>query len=73
VQLCRAGIRSNPPMLTSWSRPLEADGDQTLFTWVLALEPKKAAALPVKVLAPLLKGGFGRIPSGGQSYFAKRT
>lgn len=52
---------------------VEADGDQTLFTWVLALEPKKAAALPVKVLAPLLKAGFGRIPSGGQSYFAKRT
>ena len=50
---------------------VEPDGDQTLFTWVLALEPKKAFALPVKVLAPLLRAGFGRIPSSGVGYFAK--
>ena len=30
-------------------------------------------ALPVKVLAPLLKMGFGRIPADGQKYFAKRA
>ncbi|RAV08371.1 SRPBCC family protein [Mycolicibacterium sp. GF69] len=51
---------------------VEADGDQTRFTWVVAIEPKNAMSLPVKVLAPLLKAGFGRIPSDGQKYFAGR-
>ncbi len=49
---------------------VEAEGHQTRFTWVLAIEPKRATSLPVAVLAPLLRAGFGRIPSGGQKYFA---
>jgi Polyketide cyclase / dehydrase and lipid transport len=52
---------------------VEPSGNQTRFTWVLAVEPKNAMRLPVKVLAPLLKIGFGRIPASGESYFAKRT
>ena len=52
---------------------VEHDGAQTRFTWVLAIEPKKAMALPVKVIAPLLKAGFGRIPGEGQKYFANRA
>jgi Polyketide cyclase / dehydrase and lipid transport len=51
---------------------VEADGDRTRFTWVLALEPKKAMTLPVRVLAPLLKAGFGRIPGSWQSHFANK-
>jgi hypothetical protein len=51
---------------------VEADGDHTRFTWVVAIEPKNAMSLPVRALAPVLKAGFGRIPSGGQSYFAKQ-
>lgn len=50
---------------------VEADGDHARFTWVVAIEPKNAMSLPVKVLAPLLKAVFGRIPSDGQKYFAK--
>ncbi|SEH71048.1 Carbon monoxide dehydrogenase subunit G [Mycolicibacterium rutilum] len=50
---------------------VEPDGDHTRFTWVVAIEPKNPLALPVKVLAPLLKAGFGRIPSSGVGYFAK--
>jgi hypothetical protein len=50
---------------------VEPDGDGTLFTWVVALESKGALKLPVKVIAPVIKAGFGRIPAGGQSYFAK--
>ncbi len=52
---------------------VEPDGTGTLFTWTVAIEPKNAFRIPVKVLAPLLKAGFGRIPSGGQSYFAKHA
>jgi hypothetical protein len=51
---------------------VEPDGDQTLFTWVVAIEPKPAFRLPMKVLAPLFKAGLGQVPSGGQKYFAKR-
>ena len=45
---------------------VEADGADTLFTWVVAIEPKGTLALPFKVIAPAVKAGFGRIPSGGQ-------
>jgi Polyketide cyclase / dehydrase and lipid transport len=51
---------------------VEPDGDGTSFTWTVAIEPKGRLALPVKVLAPALKAGFGRIFSDGQRYFAKR-
>jgi hypothetical protein len=51
---------------------LEPDGDGTRFTWVIAMEPKGAMALPFKPIAPVLKAAFGRIPSGGQEYFAAR-
>jgi hypothetical protein len=30
-------------------------------------------ALPIKVLAPVIKAAFGRMPSDGQKYFAKRS
>lgn len=66
---------STLPLFTRFAEDylVEPDGEATRFTWVLAPEPKKAMTLPVKVLAPLLKAGFGRIPSEGQKYFAKRT
>ncbi len=52
---------------------VEPDGADTRFTWMVAIEPKGALAVPFKVLAPVLKAAFGRIPSGGQRYFAKKT
>jgi Polyketide cyclase / dehydrase and lipid transport len=52
---------------------VEPDGAETVFTWIMAFEPKAALALPFKVLAPAMKAGFGRIPSGGQRYFAKQS
>jgi hypothetical protein len=52
---------------------VEPDGAETLFTWTVAIEPKNAFRLPLKVLAPVLKAGLGQIPSGGQRYFAKHA
>ena len=52
---------------------VEPAGDQTLFTWVVAIEAKDRFRLPVKVLAPLLKAGLGQVPAGGQRYFAKQA
>ena len=52
---------------------VEADGDDTLFTWVVAIEPKDALALPFKVIAPAIKAAFGRIPSDGQRFWAKNS
>ena len=52
---------------------VEPDGDETLFTWTLAIEPRSALTLPIKALAPVIKAAFGRMPSDGQRYFAKRS
>jgi hypothetical protein len=52
---------------------VEPDGDDTLFTWVLALEPRDRLALPVKILAPAIKAAFGKMPSDGQRYWAKHS
>ena len=52
---------------------VEADGADTLFTWVVAIEPKGALAPPIKVIAPAVKAGFGRIPIGGQQFWAKNS
>lgn len=51
---------------------VEADGDNTVFTWTVAIEPKGAFALPFKVLSPVLKAAFGRTASDGKRYFAKQ-
>jgi hypothetical protein len=52
---------------------LEADGDGTLITWTIAIEPKSALALPFKVLSPVLKAAFGRTAADGRRYFAKAS
>ena len=52
---------------------VEPDGDGTLFTWKVAIEPKGAFALPFKLLSPVLKVSFGRMASDGQRYFAKQV
>ncbi|MDV3124055.1 SRPBCC family protein [Mycobacterium sp. 21AC1] len=53
---------------------IEPAGDgHTDFTWIVAIEPKSAFALPFKVLAPVLKAAFGRTASDGQGYFAGRV
>lgn len=52
---------------------VEPDGDVTLFTWTVAIEPKGALALPFKVIAPAVKAAFGRIPTDGQRYWTKNS
>ena len=52
---------------------VEADGDGTLFTWTIAIEPKGAFSLPFKVLSPVLKAAFGRTAADGKRYFAKQA
>jgi hypothetical protein len=53
---------------------VEPAGSETLFSWTVAIEPKPALALPFKALvAPVLKVAFGRVPAGGQKYFATRA
>lgn len=52
---------------------VEADGDGTLFTWTIAIQPKPAFALPFKALGPVLKFAFGRTVADGKKYFAKQA
>lgn len=42
------------------------------FTWTVAIEAKPAFALPVKLLAPVLKAAFGRVAADGQRHFARK-
>jgi uncharacterized protein YndB with AHSA1/START domain len=69
-----AVYESNIPLFKRFAEDyvLVAEADETSFTWTVAVEPKSAFALPIKVLAPVLKAGFGRIPNEGRRYFAKR-
>ena len=61
------------PMLRRFAEDyvLEADGDGTLFTWVIAIEAKPKFALPVRVLGPVNKAAFGRMASDGKKFFAR--
>ncbi len=70
-----AAYESNLPLFNRFAEDyiVEADGADTLFTWVVAIEPKGALALPFKVIAPAVKAGFGRIPSGGQQFWAEKS
>lgn len=70
-----AAYESTLPLFTRFAEDyiVEPDGNNTLFTWTLAIEPKSALALPVKLLAPVIKAAFGRVPGDGQRYWAKKA
>lgn len=70
-----ACYESTVPLFTRFAEDylVEPDGADTLFTWVVAIEPKGALALPFKVLAPAVKAGFGRVPADGQRFWAKQS
>jgi hypothetical protein len=48
------------------------DGTGTLFSWTVAIDPKSALRLPFQALAPVIRGGFGRMAADGERYFADR-
>ncbi|WP_293002200.1 SRPBCC family protein [Mycobacterium sp.] len=49
---------------------VEPDDGGTLFRWTVSSEPKIAARLPFKALAPVLRIVFRRLLSDGQRFFA---
>lgn len=65
---------SNAPLFRRFAEDyrVEPDGTGTRFTWVVAIEPVGAMRLPFRLLAPLVKAGFGRMASDGTRYFAAR-
>jgi hypothetical protein len=50
---------------------LEPDGDGTLFTWTIALEPTTAFAPALRLLAPVNRVAFGQLVRGGKRYFSR--
>jgi hypothetical protein len=48
---------------------LEPDGDGTLFTWTIALEPAGKLSPVMKLLAPVNRTGFGQLVRAGRKYF----
>jgi hypothetical protein len=52
--------------------PEPSDSGATRFTWTVAIEPKRAFAVPFTPLAPVLKMAFGRMAADGERYFSRR-
>jgi len=50
---------------------LAPDGDGTLFTWTIALEPKGKLAPAMRLLAPVSKAAFAQLVRAGRRYFAE--
>ena len=51
---------------------IEPDGSGTRFTWLVAIEPVGAMRWPFRLLAPVVKSGFGRMAADGERFFAAR-
>lgn len=50
---------------------VEPDGDGTLFTWTIALEPQRALRLPMRLGRPLNRLAFGQLVRGARNYFGQ--
>ena len=50
---------------------IEPDGDGTLFTWTIALEPKRVLGPVMRLAGPLNKLAFGQVPRAAKKYFAR--
>jgi hypothetical protein len=63
---------TNRPGLRSFAEnyEIEPDGDGTLFTWTIAIEPKPAFAPVLRLFAPANRMAFGQLVKGGKKYFA---
>lgn len=71
-----AACEANLPVFKTFAEdyvvePQGPDGASTRFTWTVAIEPKRAFALPFTVLAPVLKLAFGRMAADGERHFAR--
>ena len=64
---------ANRPGLRSFAEnyELEPDGDGTLFTWTIALEPRSALSPALRLLKPVNKAAFGQLVRGGRTYFQR--
>ncbi|BDX33965.1 polyketide cyclase [Mycobacterium antarcticum] len=51
--------------------PAGTDGAATTFTWIVAIEPKRAFKVPFIALAPVLRLAFGRMAADGERHFAR--
>jgi hypothetical protein len=47
------------------------DGDGSLFTWTIALAPKRALLPVMRVAGPLNKLAFAQVPRAAKRYFAR--
>jgi hypothetical protein len=51
---------------------IEPDGEGSVFTWTIALEPKRALLPLMRVTGPLNKVALGQVPRAAKRYFARR-
>jgi hypothetical protein len=51
---------------------IEPDGTGCVFTWTIALEPKRALAPVMTALGPVNRLGFGQVARAATKYFAEQ-
>ena len=64
---------ANRPLVDQFAEDyvIEPDGDGSVFTWTIALEPRRALLPVMRVAAPLNKIAFGQVPRAAKKYFAR--
>jgi Polyketide cyclase / dehydrase and lipid transport len=50
---------------------IEPDGAGSVFTWTIALEPKRALLPVMRLAGPLNKMAFGQVPRAAKRYFTR--
>ena len=65
-------VEADRPGLESFAENyvVEPDGDGTLLTWTIAIQPKRGTGAAMRLLAPVNRRAFGRFAVGAKKYFA---
>jgi hypothetical protein len=64
---------ANRPLMERFAEDyvIEPDGDGSVFTWTIALEPRRALRPVMRVASPLNRLAFGQVPRAAKRYFAR--
>jgi Polyketide cyclase / dehydrase and lipid transport len=65
---------ANRPLVERFAEDyvVEPDGDGSVFTWTIALEPKRALLPVLRAAGPLNRMAFGQVPRAARKYFSSK-
>jgi hypothetical protein len=64
---------TNRPLVVRFAEDyvIEPDGDGSVFTWTIALEPRRGLLPVMRAAGPLNRMAFGQVPRAAKKYFAR--